>query len=115
MLEADSQSMVKIMRNKVSCPVQVEVIVEDIRREKGRFQWCGFQLVRQTANAVANNLASHGLRGVGTRTWESRALQCSSLTRLTTSLKLELELGLFANTSQALNEPSLANFLNKPF
>lgn len=50
-------------------------------RKKGRFEGELFllhdpsiliQFVRRTANTMADKLASNGLQGVGTRTWESR-------------------------------------------
>lgn len=71
MLEGDSQLMAKILGNEAACPVEIEVIVEDISRAKAQFQWCGFQFVQRVANAAADKLASESLRGDRIRTWEA--------------------------------------------
>lgn len=62
-IEEDSQLMVKILDNVMSCPTEVEVIIKDIRMAKSRFRVCKVQFVRRSANLMANNLASNGLRG----------------------------------------------------
>ncbi|KAH7836036.1 hypothetical protein Vadar_032182 [Vaccinium darrowii] len=70
--EGDSQALVRVLDSAVACPVDIEVIVEDIRRGKHRFKECDFQFARRTANTVADKLATNGLQCVGTRTWEFR-------------------------------------------
>ncbi len=52
--------------------MDVEVIIEDIKKVGHQFERCDFAFVRRTANAVADKLAKSGLRGIEVRTWEAR-------------------------------------------
>lgn len=73
-VEGDSQQVVRILNRDILCPTDVEVIIEDIRGLARRFVSCLFRFVRRSANVVADTLASHGVRGFGSKTWEARPL-----------------------------------------
>lgn len=52
----DSQVTVKILREEMVCPSEVE-IVEDIRKMAHQFQSCVFLFVRRSTNVVVIELA----------------------------------------------------------
>lgn len=72
--ERDSYQLVQILGNKMSCPSNVEGIVEDVRRIAQQIGSCEFVFVRCAANGVAHKLAGFGVRGSRVKTGESRPL-----------------------------------------
>lgn len=71
-LEGDSQTTVKILREEMVCPLEVEVIIKHIRNMVHQFRSCVFGLFGDLRNAMANELACVGLGGSGTSSWEFR-------------------------------------------
>lgn len=71
-IEGDSHQVVKILKNELQCPAVLEVIVEDVKRWARQFEECLVQIVRRSANVVADKLASFGVRGSTWMTWEAK-------------------------------------------
>ncbi|KAI8530844.1 hypothetical protein RHMOL_Rhmol11G0090600 [Rhododendron molle] len=71
-MEGDSQQLVRCIQGEITCPTEVEVVVEDVRRSRNLVRECEVVFVRRSANGVADALAKDGLRDPGVRTWEAR-------------------------------------------
>ncbi|KAI8568715.1 hypothetical protein RHMOL_Rhmol02G0222100 [Rhododendron molle] len=70
--EIHNVQLVRCIRGVITCPTEVEVVVEDIRRSRNLVWECEVVFVRRSANGVADALAKDDLQGPGVRTWEVR-------------------------------------------
>lgn len=68
----DSRQVASFVNEEVRCPIEVEVIVEVIKRLAQQLGRRRFQFIRRWANTVANKLANYGLRGFGLKTWKAK-------------------------------------------